>query len=560
MKLLTILLALLPLAASAFQPDVVIDDLDSTDAEFVGSWEDDTNLTNAYRNSAKRTTGSTSNITEYARFHKQLPATGPWRVYVWHNGRIAFGNEVQVEVKTAGGTIANAKMPQQVYAAYWMLVGTYWFDSNEEAEVKILHNDSGMLSADAVRFSLAQPEVILDSTGDSTGIGLYNAAGVISSSTWLNHSVNYHCHELNTRRSVTPGSSVVFTPSLPTPGEYEVSVWMPRRGGSWVIGVTTSVTTAEVEVHSRSGVSTHTVTLPEGNGAWVQVGTTPFLFSSGGSADEKVVIKGPPSASYTVPADAVRWSKVGTFSVFQDDDDGAGSPGVTLGTKLEGQSLAWTTQFAADRLARRWTQYYYQPFGLTASRADNNNQRATYTPPLPEQGLYDIYLWYPWASDNATTSLLTVNGTYNSEGNGVNGVTRLVDQNVGSGNWLHAGRYVLDANLAGQPTKSWLTFEPDNNATGKFTKADAILFLRDGEEADADGDGLPDWKEVILHTSSSTDLDANGRYIGWDTDGDGMSDGYEYSLGLNPLAAPQVTTDPNIVGVTVLTPLSPTAQ
>ena len=151
--------------------------------------------------------------------------------------------------------------------------------------------------------------------------------------------------------------------------------------------------------------------------------------------------------------------------------------------------------------------------------------------------------------------MLTIHGTYDAAGTNVN-VTRNIDQRVEAGKWTHAGRYILDAAAA-----SWLTLEPNGNTSTQFTKADAVLFLRDGEETDADGDGLPDWKEIVLHTNSSG-LDANNDGIadGWDTDGDGLSDGYEYSLGLNPLSPLQTTTDTSLVGFTVLTPLIAPAQ
>jgi hypothetical protein len=83
--------------------------------------------------------------------------------------------------------------------------------------------------------------------------------------------------------------------------------------------------------------------------------------------------------------------------------------------------------------------------------------------------------------------------------------------------------------------------------------ADGVLFLRDTEETDLDGDGLPDWKEIVLGTSTSL-IDANGDGIidGWDTDGDGMSDGDEYRLGRNPRA--RAGNGVNIITLNVHTP------
>ena len=566
MKTLALVLSLLPFTAFSFQPDVVLDDADTTAVELVGPWVAETNLTNAFRGTSKVITGTTVNTAQYARFHTQLPVSGPWKVFVWHNGRTGFGDEVNIVTKVGGGETPTVTVGEHVYAGQWMLVGTYWFEHAEEAEVKIVHNDAGSLSADAIRFSFAAPEVILDSTGDTTGVKMYNASGVISSATWPSTAIP-DGNEINTRRTTVVGAKIEFIPTLPTPGDYEVSVWLPRRGGGW-ISSGTGATTITVEVHHRTGIATHTVDLPPDNGqnegAWIKVGTTPFRFDATPSGQTggpgKVVIKGPAASGTCVPADAVRWNKVGTLAIYQDDDDPAGPPGVVLGTKLSNQTPNWLIQYDVGQVARRFLYFDYQPFGAGFMRAQNNDQRATYKPPLPEQGLYDVYLWYSYYNTNSPTTLLTVNGAYNSTGTKVN-VSRTIDQRYEAGRWAHAGRYILDANPAGPTVNSWLTIEPNNNTATQFTKADGVLFLRDGEEADADGDGLPDWKEIVLHTNSSgLDLNNDGRADGWDTDGDGMSDGYEYSLGLNPLSAPQPTTDSAIVGVTVLTPLAKAAQ
>ena len=60
--------------------------------------------------------------------------------------------------------------------------------------------------------------------------------------------------------------------------------------------------------------------------------------------------------------------------------------------------------------------------------------------------------------------------------------------------------------------------------------SDPASFINATDNTDTDGDGLPDWYEVLIGTKSGA---------GWqDTDGDGQTDGYEVAHGTNPLARP----------------------
>jgi hypothetical protein len=154
--------------------------------------------------------------------------------------------------------------------------------------------------------------------------------------------------------------------------------------------------------------------------------------------------------------------------------------------------------------------------------AANTNNSIVYTPALPELGLYDTYVWYPFTNSNATNTVLKMDTA-------VGLVTSSLNQQQNTAQWLHVGRHILD------PATAKLTIQTAGTGSN-YTNADAVLFMRDGEEVDADNDGLEDWREVLLHTDLNG-IDGNGDGVvrAWDTDNDGMSDGDEYRLGRNPL-------------------------
>ena len=98
-----------------------------------------------------------------------------------------------------------------------------------------------------------------------------------------------------------------------------------------------------------------------------------------------------------------------------------------------------------------------------------------------------------------------------------------------------------------------------------------FLYETDGEAPDTDGDGLSDgWEVLILGTNPlSPDQDADELLDGWeithfaglhqngmgDQDGDGLSDALEFFLDGDPLGAATSATAQELV-LEILTPLS----
>lgn len=522
----------------AFEPDVILDDSDTEHFELAGSWQAETTVTNAFRGGSRVTAGTAINAGEFARFHTFLPKTGPWRVFIWHNGLggTGFADNPVATIISADPAPALVEWNSRGSAGEWRQLGVFRFDSTIEAEVKLPHNDTGKISADAIRFSFADPEAVVEANGSATDVALYPG-----SSSWP-YTATSSGFNMSTRRSATTNATATFTPSLPAAGYYDVSVWIPQSNGPWIPAGGTMAAAIPLEVHHRTGVASFNVTIPTtgaNEGGWVRIGSAPFLFDKtvgGQSNPAKVVIKTTGVAGQYVPADAVRFMRVGAASVFMDNDDPAGvianpSPGT------------WSPY--ANPNVYSWEYYKMTYFGANMARAhyaDAAGNSRTYTPALPASGLYDTYVWYGFV--NTTSSQGTSVSVNSTQGE----VQRIVNQRLDGGKWNHTGRYLLD------PQTAWLRIS-SNPASATYTYADGVLFLQDGDTTDADNDGLPDAWEQLLGTNTDGTLGGSGYALGWDTDGDGLSDGYEYGLGLDPNTA-LLTNNPQSVGVTVFTPLT----
>ncbi len=511
--------------ASAFEPDVIIDNADGTNVEFSpsGDWIAETVTANAFRGTGKITNTTTANASRFARFYTTLPKSGPWQVFLWRNGRSSGApNEATATITHADTAPSNVRFDGGGSTGEWVLAGVYWFDSAKEAEVKILHDDTGLLAVDAVRFSFAEAATVIEASSSNSAVTLAPNAGA-----WPLVTSEKSGTEETTRLSTTTSATATFTPTLPVTGAYDVSIWIPQANGAWVSG--TMASTFDVDVVHRGTTEGFTVTIPSSGvneGSWVRVGTTSFLFDTGPDADNKVIIKTAASGGLCVPADAVRFSKVGAFAVLMDNDDLAPNPPTDpSGVEPSPTPGSWVV-IGSTPVALAWLDHPRIAFGpdANAAAATSTNGLA-YTPALPEVGLYDAYIWYPYTDTSAPNTVLSVMDAQAQT------ITRTINQTQSGAQWLHAGRYILD------PANAKLTIQTAQTGAG-YTIADGILFLRDGEELDTDGDGLPDWREVLLGSSSATtDLNSDGIPDGWDTDLDGLSDFNEWASGSNPTLA-----------------------
>jgi hypothetical protein len=530
------------LPASAFEPDVIIDANDHpSNVELfpAGSWANETTTTQAFRGASKVRNSAVS--TDFARFHATLPSEGAWQVYLWQNSSSSGAGSV--EISHAEGTTLVYHSHSSANSGQWMLLGTFWFDTESEAEVKI-KGTASTLSADAIRFSLSTADTVLD-TSLPAGVTFHPSSGA-----WTSIAGKFG-NQQNLHRSNTNDATVTFAPTLTASGDYDVSVWLPPSAGTdWVPGGGTPSSSVQVEVHGRGGVvTTHTVALPNtgaNEGQWVRVGSAPFRFHANGQPGQlnphpaKVVVRVGSSGTW-VPVDAVRFSKLGASEVFMDDADPTVTAEPTAWNPISGLSSA---PFAGYRYLPFGTGYKSVYFASGSSSA----RSMTYRPSLAELGLYDVYILYPFYASSG--------GMSPSAGLTIQ---RTVDQRYGNGGWVHAGRFIL--NTSSDPTESarpWVRIttpvSPFTEGTYPFYSwlssnqgnvvADAVLFLKDNENLDTDSDGVMDWFEFLVGSGSGVnDWDSDGI-----PDGDGDNDYLSLSVIYHPGGGPPVITVTNPIG------------
>jgi rhamnogalacturonan endolyase len=144
--------------------------------------------------------------------------------------------------------------------------------------------------------------------------------------------------------------------------------------------------------------------------------------------------------------------------------------------------------------------------------------QATYTPNLPTDGIYDVYIWYPAGSNRATNTPVTLFGA-----NAV--IEAAVDQTTNGGSWQRLAPSMFFT--AG--TGGFAVIGNNSGDTNTIVMADAMRWSYNlGQDHPTDGT-VPDWW-AEFYFGSSVDGAA-------DPDGDGMSNYAEYVTGTDPTDA-----------------------
>ena len=238
-----------------------------------------------------------------------------------------------------------------------------------------------------------------------------------------------YLHDKNA--GATGGKSVRFTPNLPAPGPYEVSM-------RWVTGQSRAYN-APVDITHAAGTTTTNVNQQAYNGQWVPLGQFVFNAGTAGSA----LLRNDGTNAYVI-ADAVRFLLAETPLVILDNL----SPGVTT-------TGAWTSSTN--------TAGFYGTDYLHDGAAGKGTKTVQFTPTL-SAGTYEVFAYWPAAGTrfNAVPFAITHAG-------GVQNL--LVNQQATAATWVSLGTYTFNGGTSGNVLIA-------TTGTSNYVIVDAVKFVR----------------------------------------------------------------------------------
>ncbi len=495
-------------------PGVIVDNASATVS---GDWLPGTYRPNYYgadylhdKNSGK---GSKS-----VTFTPSLTEDGRYEVYLWWPRASIWATNVPVDVVHNGGT-STVGVNESTNGGQWNLVGTYNFTAGTGSATIRTDGTTSHVAADAVRFlrigDISVGDVIVD-----------NALATVTGN-WLPGTYRpnyYNANYLHDSNSDKGSKSVTFTPSLIQDGRYEVYMWWPEAD-IWATNVPVDVThntgtsTVSVDESINGGqwnlVGTYNFTAGTGSlmirtdGTTSHVAADAVRFMRVGDIVGLTVTVDPltttdttpeltgtvsePAATVQVTVDGNTYSAtnngdgtwtladdtispalaIGTYDVVVTADTG-GAP-VSDGTVNELEIVAPVVEVIVDNTSAMvtgdWMPGTYRPdyYGadyLHDKNSDKGSKTVTFTPTLPQDGQYEVYMWWPdtdiWDSD-VPVDITHDGGTS----------TVMVDESTNGGQWNLIGTYDFTAGTGSVTIRT--------EGTTLHVAVDAVRFLRVGD-------------------------------------------------------------------------------
>lgn len=250
-------------------------------ASVTGSWTSGNTLPGFYGSDYLYSSGGTA-----VTFRPMVPVAGDYQVFVRWAAAANRATNTPITVNHAGGAVT-LPFNQQINGGAWVSHGTYTLNAGTAGSVVFgITGANGLVSADAVQL-VKQPMVTLDNA---------NGTGVAISGTWTVDSSVAGCWG-NDALVSAGGSTVTFTPTVPTTGNYKVQVrWTAAASRASI---------APITVNAADGAHNTTVDQQVNGGQWITLSASwPFNAGTGGSIVFKTT-----GANGPVSADAVRLIK-----------------------------------------------------------------------------------------------------------------------------------------------------------------------------------------------------------------------------------------------------------
>ncbi|MDF3055998.1 MAG: hypothetical protein K0R17_213 [Rariglobus sp.] len=282
--------------------------------------------------------------------------------------------------------------------------------------------------------------------GSGTGVDIIkdntDASGITFVGAWSASTSVPGFQGTNYVSSPTSATSTVrYTPTIASAGNYEVFARWTQLANR--------ATTVPYQITSASG----TVTVPKDQTAqgsqWVSLGVFPFNTGTTGN----VLISATSSPGYTI-ADAVRFTQQAQpVDIVVDASDPTGV--TTTG--------AWTGSST--------TAGYHGTNALNDGNTKSGTQTVTFTPNLPTSGTYEVFAWWPAATNRSPSVPFKV--THASGNQTIN-----VDQRANGSQWYSLGTYTFNAGTTGNVLITNAYTGPLPIPSQCYVIADAVRFVR----------------------------------------------------------------------------------
>ena len=276
-------------------------------------------------------------------------------------------------------------------------------------------------------------DIIMDNT-DATGVTLTGAWSP-STSVAGYQGTNY----VSSPTSAT--SNVLYTPTISSAGTYEVFARWTQLANR--------ATTVPYEITSASGTVIVSKDQTAQGSQWVSLGV--FTFNAGTTGNVRIRAT---SSGYTI-ADAVRFTQqqATPVDIVVDASDPTGV------TKVG----AWTPSTT--------TAGYYGADALNDGNTKSGTQSVKFTPNLPVAGTYEVFAWWPAATNRSPSVPFKI--THASGTPTVN-----VNQQLNGGQWYSLGTYTFNAGTTGSVLITNAYTGPLPVPSQCYVLADAVRFVR----------------------------------------------------------------------------------